>query len=485
MKRSAELLLLALHVLNFYPVKAQHEQQSPCKDVFTYQLDPVTGQIYGYIEVRDIHVGQEAQLRVDLSIPTQLPPNNVGSITLIKSETETFNDILRGYPAQYRVNFPLQHYIPSVLSISLNGHILCTGYRTQGRIMTIINLEHNLRIRLAGQNVPFAPNSVPYKRPDQTTQVHYQPKPAFPEPIVPAPSPPQIRTTTPRPRPVVIQPQTTSLPVQFSTASNGASSNRVCGKPAKSSFSKLSFNGQVAGKGQFPWAVPLFERIDDADPEYLCGSTIITRKHLITAASCVYKTKSLMKPDQIFAIPGLYNLDDAADENAAGIDAIIPHSDYVPEGNLGDTNIAVLRLRRNLQFSDYILPVCLWDGENGLQQIVGEDGIMVGWGVTETGPTTVPTFVKQTIVEPRQCIESWSRIFSSSARVFCGDGSGSAPCFGDAGSALVMRKDNRFYLRGILSTTQVDTNTLKCDVTKYALYTDIADFPFWLNDVAN
>ncbi|XP_053695672.1 serine protease gd-like [Sabethes cyaneus] len=512
MQQLLALVIFTLHLAQFYSVKAQY-LQSPCPDVFTYQVDPATNQIFGYIEISNIQVGQAAKLRVDLSIGTQLAPNNVGSITLVKSREGTFNDIVRGYPAQYRVNFPLQNILPTVLSISLNGQTICTGYRAEGRVLTTINLDHTLYTRLQPQNVPYNPNGFSYERPDETTGFVYrpqpqpqpQPQPNIPQvqPNFPKPNPrPTLQTRpqwnyepqTPPPTPItavvtrpIVRPQPTPPPVRVTSAPDVSTSNRVCGKPARSFLNKLSFNGELSERGQFPWAVPLFDRTDRQDPKYFCGSTIITRKHLITAAKCVYEIGEVFSPNRILAMPGMYNVDNFFDENAkfADIEAVIPHDEYVPDDDLSDSNIAVLRLKKNMDFSDYIIPICAWRGDNDLQKIVGEDGVMVGWGVTETGPTSVATFVKQSIVEPRQCIDSLSRVYSSNSRIFCGDGHGSTPCFGDAGSALVLKRGNQYYLRGILSNAQVDHNTLKCDVTKYAIFIDIAPFRFWLKSVTS
>lgn len=76
MKQPVEFLLLLLFSLaQFFAVRAQY-LESPCPDVFTYQVDPATNQIFGYVEISNIQVGQTAKLHVDLSIGTQLSPVN-------------------------------------------------------------------------------------------------------------------------------------------------------------------------------------------------------------------------------------------------------------------------------------------------------------------------------------------------------------------------------------------------------------------------
>lgn len=505
------LLLLLLEVDT---IRAQY-LQSPCPNVFEYRMDPTTRQIFGYIEISNIQVGQAAKLNVDLSIGTELPRNNVGSIVLVKSREATFNDIVNGLPALYRVNFPLQNIIPTVLSIALNGQTLCTGYPAHGRIITTINLEHTLYTQLQTQNLAQN-NGFIVQRPGDTNTIIYQPslqrprpstqlQPQFPpqtQPVViqaqPQPQQPPVlqshwgfepQTQRPQMRPIVERPDTQPVaqpPVRRTTVAPPLTSFS-CGKPSSALFNNLAINGELVAKGQFPWVAPLFDRTQPRNPKYICGSTIINKKHLITAAHCLYEIDEFIRPERILAVPGMYNIDNFFDENAkiADIDAVIPHDDYVQEDDLNDADVAVLRLKREITYTDYIIPICLWQGENDLSKIVDQEGLVAGWGITESGTTSIPTYIKTTIVDRRQCSVNLQRMYPSNARIFCGDGHGSAPCNGDSGSGLVLRRGNQYYLRGVVSKGQVDQNTLKCDVTKYAIYTDIAPFRFWLKSVVS
>lgn len=46
--------------------------QSPCPNIFTYQLDPTSQQIYGCIEIPNLRVGSVAKVDVELSIAAQV-----------------------------------------------------------------------------------------------------------------------------------------------------------------------------------------------------------------------------------------------------------------------------------------------------------------------------------------------------------------------------------------------------------------------------
>ncbi|XP_065076731.1 serine protease gd-like [Ochlerotatus camptorhynchus] len=473
----AKLLALAFTFIGISSTRAQY-LQSPCPDVFTYQVDSNTNQIFGYVEISNIQVGQVAKLNIDLSIATQLAQNNVGSITLVKTREATFTDILHGNPAQYRVNFPLQNVLPTVLNIALNGQTICTGYRAQGRIITTINLEHTLYTELKPNGIRNN-NGFQNQPPIDTNQLFYQQS----HPVVRPKPQPQPRPTNP-PQ-ISYQPQTPRPNRERTTISPPVSSaSFTCGKPSSSSLNRLSFNGERVDKGQFPWIVPLFDRDQTREPTYICGSTVISKRHLITAAHCIYEFDDFIKAERLLAIPGMYNIDNFADENAkfAYIESVHPHGDYDYEDDLNDADIVILNLKEVLTFSEYIIPICLWKDANDLERVVDQEGVVAGWGVTENGSTSIPTYIKAIIVSRKSCRDNVERMLPQNTRVFCGDGRGSAPCNGDSGSGFVLKRGNQYYLRGIVSKGQQDRTTLICDVNKFAIYTDVAPFRFWIRE---
>ncbi|XP_055610357.1 chymotrypsin-like protease CTRL-1 isoform X2 [Uranotaenia lowii] len=458
---------------------------SPCPDTFSYQIDPRTNAVYGLIEVKNLQMGKVAKLIVDLSIAMHLPKTNVGSIALVKSRESTFNDIIQGLPIQYRVNFPVQHILPAVVSISLNGQTICSGYRTsQGRVITTINLEHTLYSQLQSQKLSQVAGEFLY--PDLVADGGVEMDLSMPSKFAPI----QTRFDGPKtllrpPLFATFKPSRPGLVSPVRSTASPPTSNYACGKPSSSFAQRLTINGELVDKGQFPWNVPLFDRDHPHSPKFVCGSTIITRRHLITAAHCVFDIDDFIRPERILAIPGMYNIDNFFEENAklADVEAIIAHDEYVPDDDLNDADVAVLRLVDPLEYSDYIIPICPWQGENDLNKIVGQEGYVAGWGLVDTGSTSVPTYIRTTIVDRRQCNLNLLRMYPRNARLFCADGRGSAPCNGDSGSGLVLKRGNQYFLRGVVSKGLIDPNTLKCDASKFAIYTDIALFRFWLKKV--
>ncbi|XP_001865847.2 serine protease gd [Culex quinquefasciatus] len=424
--------------------------QSPCPNIFTYQLDPTSQQIYGYIEIPNLRVGSVAKVDVELSIAAQVAANNFGSLALIKTREETGKDIQKGLPAQYKIVFPRKDIIPTVKSISVNGKSVCNGTRAQGRVLTAIRLAHVLKTKLK------SPSSVETLRViDRSTKV----KPAVKQfDLLP-------------------KVQQMHAPLPFN--------NDICGKKIVNFTIPLSTNGKRASKGQFPWIAPIFiaNLVRGEKPIYICASTIITANHVLTAGHCVFLADELIKPHRLLVAAGMHNIDNFFDEDAvfSRVQSVIPHPNYVESDVQNEADVAVLKLAKTLPYTPFIVPICLWKGDDNLDRAVNLVGVVAGWGLTEQGTSGSPRFFQARIVSRGQCSAVTRRALNN--KVFCADGMGANPCTGDSGSGMVVWQGDRYYLRGLVSKGQVDGSTLQCNIRSYGIYTDIAPYRFWLRTI--
>ncbi|XP_050085151.1 serine protease gd-like [Anopheles aquasalis] len=472
---------------------------SPCPEVFNYRLDPNTNQGFGYIELNNLRIGTTVKLMVDLSYNVEVSKQNLGSITLVKSNEQTFRDIYNNLPAQYRVNFPFRNIYPKVLAIRVNGETICSGSPAQGRIVTTVNLDHTLYTEV--QQVPFGGqgNGIQF-RPGMSNGFQQQqpvtPRPnVFRPPVQPVTRPPvyqppvQAYPERPQPQPQPQQPQPQPQPQQppqpqpQPQSPSATNSDIVCGTVAPLG-NRLSINGMRSSRGQFPWAAPIFNIAGVPKPQYICGSSIISTTHLITAAHCMFFPDGTERqPSQLTVVPGMFNIDNFLDNDNQDRDVskIHTHEEYVHEDLLvTDSDIAVLVLSQAIIYNDVVRPICLWSGSDNLDQVVGSKGFVSGWGITESGDAKYPSYVTAVIKDRRECSRQLGRLFSANSRTFCGDGEGAVPCNGDSGSGLAIKRGRQHFLRGVVSVGQYDQVTLLCDTEKYVVYTDVAPFRYWL-----
>ncbi|XP_058061868.1 serine protease gd-like [Anopheles bellator] len=489
------ILLLLVGPIGHSTVSGQY-LNSPCPEVFSYRLDPNSNQAFGYVELHGLRIGTTVKLIIDLSYNVEVGKQNLGSITLVKSNEQTFRDIYNNQPAQYRVSFPFQNIVPRVLSITVNGQTICTGQAATGRMVTTVKLEHTLYTKVNGngndfnQILPYQPTYQPpaQQRPTQTTPAPFVYQPPMPEyspqrpfgqrPFAqrpPVQEQPRPQQTSRPPQPVTVPPQPPTTNAEI-----------TCGSVAPLG-TRLSINGVRSSKGQFPWAVPIFNVAGVSKPQYICGSSLIGPTHILTAAHCMYfPDGTLRQADQLAVVPGMFNIDNFSDDEnqEREVTTIHVHEEYLHEDILvTDSDIAVLVLRQAVTYNDLVRPICLWSGSDNLEQIIGSKGFVSGWGITDTGDAKYPSYVTASVIEKRQCSLQLGRLFSSTSRTFCADGHGAVPCNGDSGSGLALKRGTRYYLRGIVSTGQHDPVTLLCDTQKYVVYTDVAPFRFWLSRI--
>lgn len=96
---------------------------------------------------------------------------------------------------------------------------------------------------------------------------------------------------------------------------------------------------------------------NDENSRPFCGSTLISDRYVITAASCVHG----LRPDQFLVILNLYSLKPAEGRDQIRVrpDKVIIHPNYDQQVELN--NVALIRLRRTIEFRFdlNVVPLCL------------------------------------------------------------------------------------------------------------------------------
>lgn len=160
---------------------------------------------------------------------------------------------------------------------------------------------------------------------------------------------------------------------------------------------------------------------------------------------------------------------------------VIIHFNY--DSDYLENDIAILKLKTLIEYSEYILPICLIDND----ELKDEVGIVAGWGKNEINEdirylleATMP------LVDSQDCRRSYRNFFSNflNELKFCaGYRNGTSVCAGDSGGGLVIEKNNGWYLKGIVSLgvgSQEAANM--CDISQFVLFTDVMKYINWIVD---
>jgi len=112
-------------------------------------------------------------------------------------------------------------------------------------------------------------------------------------------------------------------------------------------------NGQPARRNAWPWQVAIGYNDTEGKVDYLCGGTLVTKRHVVTAAHCIQDSMATV----LLGEHVLGNDTDGANPEEFKIEKIIPHENYNPR--TFDNDIAVIKFDTDVEFKVGIQPVCL------------------------------------------------------------------------------------------------------------------------------
>ncbi|XP_051861751.1 venom serine protease Bi-VSP-like isoform X3 [Drosophila albomicans] len=257
-----------------------------------------------------------------------------------------------------------------------------------------------------------------------------------------------------------------------------------CGEPNLVSFRKI-VGGDEAVKGAYPW-IALLGYGDSSLSIFKCGGTLITARHVVTAAHCIKDNLSFVRLRE-------HDLSTDTDTTHMDINIVknVSHSNYNKTD--GRCDIAMLYLERNVEFTDIMKPICL---PNSLslraKTYVDTNPIVIGWGNTQESGRSAKILRQLTIpvLENSVCQNSYKAMNLSFSlnqfdkAILCAGilAGGQDACQGDSGGPLMTSEqlDNgeiRFYLIGIVA---YGYGCARPNIP--GVYTSTQYFMDWIND---
>lgn len=112
--------------------------------------------------------------------------------------------------------------------------------------------------------------------------------------------------------------------------------------------------GRPTGVNHYPWVARIVY-----DGHFHCGASLLTEDFVLTAAHCVRK----LKRSKIRVVLGDHDQTTTAEAPAKmrAVAAIIRHRNF--DADTYNHDIALLKLRKSVQFSKNIRPICLTSGK--------------------------------------------------------------------------------------------------------------------------
>lgn len=243
-----------------------------------------------------------------------------------------------------------------------------------------------------------------------------------------------------------------------------------------------------------PWHASLYVTPDGSQslPAFICGATLISEAVVITAAHCVWNVKAENLKISLGNTKVQYNESDDLPVRRFAAKQIIAHPLYLDKfGNYG-SDIALIEINGMVEFSDYILPICIdWNLDDITSHLSDQSlGVVVGLGLTEELEYSVNLRVTtMPIVSNQKCTEKHSQDFRKyvTFTTFCaGWANGTGVCNGDSGAGLIfpmIKNSDQWCLQGIVSLSPRRLSTTYCDPHQYSIFTKVGIYIKWMQGV--
>jgi secreted trypsin-like serine protease len=213
-----------------------------------------------------------------------------------------------------------------------------------------------------------------------------------------------------------------------------------CGCPAISpQISARIVNGEAAVPNSWPWQLLLVDFTADGIPFSYCGASLITPKHVLTAAHCVFG----WSPAYVGLFPRLhdFNISSWTPSVAYMAERIYVHESY-DDRTLND-DVAVIRLKTPIPLEDRVSLACIAPADMTNQELIaGAPLVATGWGALESANRSTPNVLQQVRLESVSsshplCSPLVGGGVNARPGQMCAGFPPKAVCYGDSGGPLV------------------------------------------------
>ncbi len=206
--------------------------------------------------------------------------------------------------------------------------------------------------------------------------------------------------------------------------------------------------GTPAGRNEFPEYTLVILTDGRQNIVGLCGGTVIGSNKVLTAAHC-----SQNRASTYFVIPDFYSFnEDLTANNLIALSSVVDHPQYRNNGSF-DYDVAIMTMRQSVS----IRPAAVFAGDD---QLVGNNGLVIGTGLTATTPNVVTTDILLKVSTPVISNQECSRLYRRdlginpiTSRMVCAGflNSGEGSCNGDSGGPLYASDGRGRIIIGLVS----------------------------------
>merc|ERR1712055_168796 len=259
----------------------------------------------------------------------------------------------------------------------------------------------------------------------------------------------------------------------------------TCNCAPVSSSDRIVGGKEVNPKNKLPYQV-LVSPCNKEGRCLMCGGTILNKRYVVTAAHCLYggNDQMTLKGGATFRV--MLGEHDHCKSTSSFVlaSAVHKHPKFDLNNPSGDNDIAILKLSKDLTFSDKIKPVCL--PTSATKDYSGKASTVSGWGGTKAYTPLKPVdqprqcALKEAIVEILKTSSTKCSNFlgdSSSTTMLCAWAKGKDACQGDSGGPLTVAENGKYVLLGVVSYGS------GCATEQPGVYARVQGFLPWMKKI--
>ncbi|XP_018320555.1 proclotting enzyme [Agrilus planipennis] len=251
-----------------------------------------------------------------------------------------------------------------------------------------------------------------------------------------------------------------------------------CGQSQSAKFRVVG--GEEALPGRWPWMAAIFLH-GNKRTEFWCGGSLITAKHVLSAAHCTRDSQQRPFPARQFTIRlgdiDLKRTDEPSAPVTFKVKEVKTHPQFSRIGFYND--IAIFVLDRQARRSRYVIPLCLPPPQLRKESFAGQRTTVVGWGTTYYGgkESTVQRQAILPIWRNEDCDQAYFQPITSNFICAGYSRGGTDACQGDSGGPLMLQRNARWIQVGVVSFGN------KCGEPGYpGVYTRVTEYLDWINE---
>ncbi|XP_070152531.1 ovochymase [Polyergus mexicanus] len=287
-------------------------------------------------------------------------------------------------------------------------------------------------------------------------------------------------------------PQPSSSPINETIIQVDLADNPLLPRDCGRDLSQRIVGGERTELDEFPW-MALLEYQKPNGRTTACGGVLINKRYVLTAAHCI-KGKDLPPNWRLTSVRlGEYDTDTERDcvqdsedsvlcaDNTitVGVEEQIAHEEYRPLSRDQRYDIALLRLSRDVAFTNFVKPICLPSNSSLNGKLV-----VAGWGKTEIrSASNVKLKLALPLADKDQCDQIYSNagVRLGYGQMCAGGQKGKDSCRGDSGGPLMSVEriadgTGRWAAVGVVSF-----GPSPCGMQDWpGVYTRVVDFVPWI-----